>query len=397
MNALKHSGQLNRLTGWGLLVAGLVGAAAIDPWIISEPDPTVYRESLRPLVRHAQGVTLAMAFLQLAMAYVLASQSFSGQVGRLAEWLSAVGAVLYSLGYGLGIFWHPWLLAVVVGSALNLTAFAMLALVGPSGEHSRDLRLGLFVVCFGMSLDLFSALATTQPDLFLPDYLGEADGLRLRMLRLARVAAIALCVLTLLYQQLADQQKPRRQLTDWGGFLMLCGAVGMPAALTLASLLWTNFKYLSMIPATTTMIGVTIALVIAWRQRCVLERAGWTMIVASLGAGAVMGCYSFDGPLPTPEFLGEYGEFARRVVRLAHSYSIVVGMLAIFTARSLPATSARSPRQTRGAVLVVCGGVVTVVAMFLQAFGVGPTAALTVGPIVAVTGVLVCLPSWGSS
>lgn len=60
-------GQLNRATGWGLLLAGLGVAATLDPWIMGATDSSTYAEGLRPIVRHAQGVTLAMAFLQLAM------------------------------------------------------------------------------------------------------------------------------------------------------------------------------------------------------------------------------------------------------------------------------------------------------------------------------------------
>ncbi len=390
-------GQLNRATGWGLLLAGLGVAATLDPWIMGATDSSTYAEGLRPIVRHAQGVTLAMAFLQLAMGYVLALKSFSNRVGRLAEWLSVSGAVLYSLGYGLGVFWHSGLTLVVCGSALNLAAFFLLAYAGPSGEQSRDLRLGLCVVCFGMTLDLLGGLAAAAPDLFLPDYLGAVDGLRLRMFRLARVAAIALCVLTLLCQQLANQDSRRRPRANWGGFLLLCGAIGMPSILAMSALSWTGLKYALTLPATATMIGVSVAAGIAWRRRCALERAGWTMIAASLAAGLLMGCYAFDGPFPTPEFLGGYNEYARRISRLAHSYSIVLGMLAIFVARGLPWPIERTARQRLRASLVISGGVAAILMLLIQVAGVGSLLLLAVGPIVAAVGVLMCIVGQDSS
>ena len=69
---LLAGGHLNRITGWFLLLVGLAAAAILDPWFFSVREPSMLVKTFRPFVRHAQGVTLAMAFLQLGMAYVLA-------------------------------------------------------------------------------------------------------------------------------------------------------------------------------------------------------------------------------------------------------------------------------------------------------------------------------------
>ncbi|MCP4816293.1 MAG: hypothetical protein GY888_27575, partial [Planctomycetaceae bacterium] len=45
--------------------------AILDPWIFSEQDPARLLDSTRMQLRHAQGVVLAMALLQLAVGYVL--------------------------------------------------------------------------------------------------------------------------------------------------------------------------------------------------------------------------------------------------------------------------------------------------------------------------------------
>ena len=152
-------------------------------------------------------------------------------MGRSAALLSASGAVLYAAGYALGVFWQACLWVVLCGSLLNLCGFLFLVWVGPSGRYAYALKLGLPVVCFGMLLDLLSGLAATYPNLFIPAYLGAEDGVRLRMLRLARVAVIALCVLTLLYQGLAQQKTPQRRFTEWGHLSLLCGTIGMPIGL----------------------------------------------------------------------------------------------------------------------------------------------------------------------
>ena len=42
-----------------------------------------------------------------------------------------------------------------------------------------------------------------------------------------------------------------------------------------------------------------------------------------MGAGMLMGTYSFEGPLPPPKFVGDYGDFVRLLIRQAHGYGIV--------------------------------------------------------------------------
>ena len=388
---LLAGGRLNRVTGWVLLLVGLAAAAILDPWFFSVREPSMLVKSFRPFVRHAQGVTLAMAFLQLAMADVLASESFPHRVRRTVALLSASGAVLYAAGYALGVFWPACLWAVLCGSLLNLCGFLFLVWVGPSGRYAYALKLGLCVVCFGMFLDLLSGLAATYPHLFMPAYLGAEDGVRLRMLRLARVAVIALCVLTLLYQGLAQQETPHRRFTEWGRLSLLCGTIGMPTVLAAACLSWTQLKYLLPIPATATVFGILVAVGLAWRQGRVLERAGWLMILASLSGGLVMGLYAFDGPFPTPEFLGDYNEFARRLVRLAHSYCVVLGMLAIFVARELVPAPGRTGIQGVGMPLLVVGGIVTIAVMLLHMQVQLPESTLGVGPGIVTIATLMCI------
>ncbi len=44
----------------------------------------------------------------------------------------------------------------------------------------------------------------------------------------------------------------------------------------------------------------------------------WASISAGAGTGLIMGLWSFAGPVPVPEVLGEYTDVSRRLARLGH-------------------------------------------------------------------------------
>jgi hypothetical protein len=60
----------------------------------------------------------------------------------------------------------------------------------------------------------------------------------------------------------------------------------------------------------------------------------------------VMGLWSFDGPLPPPAWLGEYGETARRLARLGHIAFFGLGILDLLLAHELR-RSGLGPRAKR--------------------------------------------------
>src|SRR5258708_1662434 len=221
-------GRWNRQLGWAMLVVGFAGAVALDPWSLSERDPTLLVGSPRMAIRQTQAVVIGMAFLQLMVAQILSMASVHGRVQAMAPCLSALGALVYTAGYFLHVAWtgSPWLM--VAGALLNFVAFALLALAGGVRQARRDVEAVLLVFCFGMLVDALMGLFAADPLRFLPDYIGRDDEVRPRMLRLARAAAIALPMLTFLYQGLATRQKPGLGVFRWGGFAMMFGSIGMP-------------------------------------------------------------------------------------------------------------------------------------------------------------------------
>ena len=62
---------------------------------------------------------------------------------------------------------------------------------------------------------------------------------------------------------------------------------------------------------------------------------GWASLALGAGTGMVMGLWSFDGPVPTPPWLGDYGETSRRLARLGHIAFFGLGMVNLLLAREL--------------------------------------------------------------
>ncbi len=291
----------------------------------------------------------------------------------------------------MGLFWPGFHWLVLVGSLINVSGFAYLLSVGASGEYAQQIRTILPVVCFGMCLDFVAGILQVLPDPMLGDFLGAADGVRLRMMRLARVAAIALSVLTLLYYGLVRPSGARSEMARWGGICMAGGAVGMPAILALASFSWLSVKYLLPLPATAVSIGVFFGLYYALQRRSPLEWFGWGLIAASISVGMLMGLYAFEGPFRTPEFLGQYNEAARRLSRVSHSYSIMMGIVSIFLAREMRESPSSRVARKVGIGLFMAGCITTVAAMLWQMASEASPWILAVGPTLTLFGAVVCL------
>jgi hypothetical protein len=310
-----------------LLLAGWAWAIGLDPWSLSEHDPALLPGSPRMAARHAQAVVLAMGFLQLAVALLLDRPGLSEFRRRLVSGFTLIGTLVYAAGYVSLATLLPMAWLIPLGALLNLLGFTVLA----GGIFRAGVgvapRVVVVVFCLGMAVDFVVGLFAVSPA-FVPAALGPEDGVRQRMLRLARVAATALSVFVLLFPPKMDSLWARRGLLG-----LVIGCAGMPAILIAASFLDVHIKYLLPIPALAATFGVLVALWLAWRQGRRLEQWGWLLIAISLNVGLLVGMYAFDGPLPAPPTQEVYNGFARRLTRLAHAYCIILGLLAILAAR----------------------------------------------------------------
>jgi hypothetical protein len=59
-----------------------------------------------------------------------------------------------------------------------------------------------------------------------------------------------------------------------------------------------------------------------------LNRAiGFTSLLIGVASGMVLGLWSFGGPLPVPEAIGDYGDLPRRFLRLGHIAFFGLGLI----------------------------------------------------------------------
>jgi hypothetical protein len=62
---------------------------------------------------------------------------------------------------------------------------------------------------------------------------------------------------------------------------------------------------------------------------------GWTSLATGAVTGLVLGLWSFGGPVPVPEWIGDYNSLPRRLLRLGHIAFFGLGILNIMLARHL--------------------------------------------------------------
>ncbi len=381
---------MNARIGWTLLILGFAVAAWLDPWSLGLRDPEVLAGSLRMAVRHAQVVVMRMAFLQIALAALFDHTNFHPRTRRFAAWLTGSGVLLYATGNSLFLIWPAFGWLTPVGALMNLIGFAALAIASYRQQHGNwQLTAILLVVSCGMLLDIVLGLMTILPAELRPDELAASDGVRMRLLRLAQVAVIALSVLSLAYFLVSPS--PQSRGVRYGQWAMTAGVVGMTTVLTAAGFTWVTLKYLLSPPAWAVLGGTAMGAWLAAGQRRKMELFGWVLVGSSLMLGMLMGCYAFDGPFPPPEFVGVYNNFARRLLRLGHAYAIVLGLLAMFVVDRAGRCYDEDRTQRLGVSLLVVGTIVTLSMIILLAAGIVPVLALAAGPAIVTAGLLLCV------
>ena len=159
---------------------------------------------LAPNQAAARAFDFAQPVFALALRWYVSWQFLKSGLLKLQSWEQTLW--LFENEYRTPLL--PPMAAAVLG-VLGELVFPILLIVGLA---SRLSAAGLFAVNAG---------------LFLPAYLGPDDGARLRMLRLARAAAIALPAVALLYEGLAARAADKRlartgRVLLWSG-VIVCG------------------------------------------------------------------------------------------------------------------------------------------------------------------------------
>ena len=173
-------------------------------------------------------------------------------------------------------------------------------------------------------------------------HLGAVDSVEQRLFRLSVMAAYAVPMLVLLSAAeprsgaIANSREISARaaalLVRWEPVLFTIGATALASTLAAAAFIHKEITWALPIGADTTLAGCAAAAIRAGRRCDRLAFAGWLAVGVSMVVGLVMGGYSFGGPLPTPDLIGDYGALPRMLLRDGHIMVLSLGVVAIAVA-----------------------------------------------------------------
>lgn len=123
------------------------------------------------------------------------------------------------------------------------------------------------------------------------------------------------------------------------------------------------------------------------------RRVGWVSACVGGITGLVLGLWSFDGPVPVPDFLGEYDNTSRRLARLGHIAFFGIGILNLLAARELQHNCLSEKTAGIASVLMNFGNVFLPLTL-VAASAYRPCKYLMPFPATAVT-IALCLIAYG--
>ena len=120
---------------------------------------------------------------------------------------------------------------------------------------------------------------------------------------------------------------------------------------------------------------------------------GWSSLALGAASGLILGLWSFDGPMPVPEWLGDYGDTPRRLARLGHIAFFGLGILNLLLAWELPWLGLRAGGRRTASVAMNFGNLFLPLTLFAAA-AYQPLKYLMALPALAVT-LAMTLATWG--
>ena len=118
-----------------------------------------------------------------------------------------------------------------------------------------------------------------------------------------------------------------------------------------------------------------------------------TSMAMGAASGMLMGLWSFGGPVPVPDAVGDYGDLSRRLLRLGHIAFFGLAFLNLILARQVPALPL-GVKAKRGALGCMNFGNLALPAALIAAALWEPLKYLTAPPAFAVT-LALCIAAWG--
>ena len=97
---------------------------------------------------------------------------------------------------------------------------------------------------------------------------------------------------------------------------------------------------------------------------------GWVWILFGIFVGALMGMWSFNGPMPSP--VGDYTSLARRMLRLSHIAFIALAIINILYGYEIDKIKLKKFYKKVGSLCMICGAILMplllIAAVFLEPF-----------------------------
>lgn len=91
-------------------------------------------------------------------------------------------------------------------------------------------------------------------------------------------------------------------------------------------------------------------------------------MAVGIAVGLLLGMWSFDGPLPVPEWIGDYSDTSRRMVRLGHIALMALGFINVLVGRELQRLPLSSGQKKVASVTMNVGNVFLPLTLFAGAF-----------------------------
>ena len=327
-----------------LVATSLVVFGWLDSWAFGSFEQ---RASLSELFSQRQfGFRLVwLGFMCWALAHINHRQSLEPQHGQRWRIVWLIGIVL---AFGTGRLGAGAPLQAIVSTSLLAWAVWLTSRGVNVGEnHNPVWRLhrvvaGRVLLC-SLLLDLYVVLQDAMAEQAGLTADGADAQVSLAMFRLARMASAAIPLFLLMHHEIREDTIERPLLLKWVPKIFLFGAVALPLLLVLPPVVWMPLKYAMPLGSDAVLIGVGFTAYWAFKKRLMFEFSGWLILAISMNMGLLMGAYAFDGPFSPPEFVGDFLDAGRRLLRSMHVELIVAATALIFVDRRRRSTGVFAP------------------------------------------------------
>lgn len=93
---------------------------------------------------------------------------------------------------------------------------------------------------------------------------------------------------------------------------------------------------------------------------------GWIWILAGLIVGAIMGAWSFNGPMPSP--VGDYTSLPRRMLRLSHIAFIALAIINILYGYEIDKIQLKNKLKSVGSMCMIYGAILMPIFLIAAVF-----------------------------